>query len=84
MLESLAHLTGTGFLTNQLLEGEVTLLPETNFLQMKKVEFPHFLVTRDQSRKSLSLNFSNFSPTERVTGRVALVWPKSRQLGKRD
>ena len=67
MLESLAQLTGTGFLTNQLLEGKVTLLPETNFLQMKKVEFPYFLVTRDQSRKSLSLNFSNFSPTDRVS-----------------
>lgn len=100
MLESLAQLTGTGFLTNQLLEGKVTLLPETNFLQMKKVEFPYFLVTRDQSRKSVSLNFSNFSPTDRVffswfsvffrninfhdPGRVALVWQKSRQLGKRD
>ena len=31
MREGLAESTGTGFLTNQLLEGEVTFLPVTNF-----------------------------------------------------
>lgn len=33
MREGLAESTGTGFPTNQLLEGEVTFLPVTNFHQ---------------------------------------------------